>query len=159
MKIKLKYTKFQIALEIIAALIMIGMAAYLFLRWGDVPDKIPGHYNIAGEIDRWGDKSELIYLPVISFLLYLLITVVERFPSIWNVPVKTTDKNRDKVYGSLLNMILMMKIGMLAYFSYLNYNGIEAKPLSPLAPLVFLAITFGPIIYFVIKAVKLSKVK
>lgn len=157
MKIKLKYTKLQIMMELVAALIMVGMVAYLIFKWGDVPDKIPGHYNAAGEIDRWGNKSELIVLPIISFLMYLLLTGVERFPSIWNMPVKITDKNRDEIYGNMLSMLIVMKVGILACFSYLSYNGIEAKSLSIWYLPVFLVIIFGTMIYYIVKTVKVSK--
>lgn len=46
------------------------------LLWGRIPKQIPGHYNAAGEIDRWGSKWELFLLPVFSVILYLLLTAV-----------------------------------------------------------------------------------
>lgn len=151
MKFKLKRTKLQILLEIVSFCILAAMFIYLAVRWGDVPDKIPGHYNAAGQIDRWGNKMELIMMPLISLLLYLLITVVSFFPSIWNVPVQITDKNRDKVYGNMMNMVLFMKIEMLLCFTYLNYTGIKAIALSPFFLPVFLVSIFGTIIYFIVR--------
>lgn len=46
---------------------------YLAYLWNDLPNKVPMHWNMKGEIDRYGDKSELIIIP---FLLPLLIYVI-----------------------------------------------------------------------------------
>ncbi len=155
--IKLKHTKFQIFLEIISIIILIAMFAVLFLSWSNIPEKIPAHYNALGEIDRWGNKSELILLPVISVMLYLLLTVVCFFPSIWNVPTAITDKNRDFVYSNLLTMILLLKAFILVIFSYLNFNSMQTKALPIFFLPLLLFIIFGIIIFFVIRAVRMPK--
>lgn len=89
---KLKYTKMQTVFEIIGALLLAGMFAYVFLEWGRLPEKIPVHFNAAGEINRWGDKSEIFILPGVGMALYLLITLISHFPSSWNVPVESTEE-------------------------------------------------------------------
>ena len=54
--------------------ILAGMFLGLFVFWGRIPDQIPGHYNGAGEIDRWGSKFELLILPVVGVFMYLFIS-------------------------------------------------------------------------------------
>lgn len=50
---------------------------YLAYVWNDLPDEVPLHYNIKGEVDRYGDKSELILIPILtSVLIYLIFLVV-----------------------------------------------------------------------------------
>ena len=39
-------------LEVISLLVMIGTTFYLIVGWNSFPDRIPAHYNAAGEIDR-----------------------------------------------------------------------------------------------------------
>lgn len=34
-----------------------------------LPDQIPAHYNIYGEVDRWGSKWEIFILPIISIFV------------------------------------------------------------------------------------------
>lgn len=41
--------------------------AYLFARWNTLPSKVPVHFNIKGEVDRVGNKTELLWL-----LLFLI---------------------------------------------------------------------------------------
>lgn len=157
MKFRLKHTKLQFILEGIALVVLIGMYAYLILRWNYLPDRIPGHYNFAGEVDRWGDKGELVFLPVVTTFLYLLLTVVTFFPSAWNIPVKITDSNRDKVYGTVKNMLILMKIEIMMIFFYILQNSVNARAISPYFLPVFLIVIFGTIAFFLTKTIRAGK--
>ena len=41
---------------------------YLAYIWNQLPAQVPMHYNIEGEIDRYGNKSELILIPIMKLL-------------------------------------------------------------------------------------------
>ncbi len=50
---------------------------YLGVIWNQLPDSVPMHWNIQGEIDRYGPKSQVWILPAItSGLIYLILLVV-----------------------------------------------------------------------------------
>ena len=34
-----------------------------------LPEKIPAHYNFAGEIDRWGSKFETLIFPAVTIAM------------------------------------------------------------------------------------------
>ena len=87
------------------------------------------HYNAVGEIDRWGSKYEILFLPAISILLYVFITAVSFFPQIWNVPVQITDENKEVVYLSTKDLLIFVKVEMLTLFFYINYHTATAQPL------------------------------
>ena len=40
-----------------------------------LPDKIPMHFDMAGNVNRWGSKAESFLLPVIMLLLTLMMTL------------------------------------------------------------------------------------
>lgn len=49
---------------------------YLGIIWNQLPDSVPMHWNIRGEIDRYGPKSQVWILPAItSGLIYLILLV------------------------------------------------------------------------------------
>ena len=51
--------------------------AYLYLRWNEIPERVPLHWNIHGEADRWGPKGELWMIPLLTCgLIYLILLVV-----------------------------------------------------------------------------------
>jgi len=76
---KLKYTKLQLALEIIGLLFLVGMIVFIYTQWDQIPQQVPMHYNALGEIDRWGSKYQTLILPAIGILLYTFMTVVSFF--------------------------------------------------------------------------------
>ena len=51
----------------IIALVVIGFVI-VGLFFSMAPDQIPVHYDINGQIDRWGSKYEFILLPIINLL-------------------------------------------------------------------------------------------
>ena len=156
---KLKYTKFQIALETVGLLLLVGMIVFVYTQWNQVPQQVPMHYNAMGEIDSWGSKYGILFLPAISILLYAFITVVSFFPQIWNVPVQVTDENKETVYLSTKDLLIFIKVEILASFFYVNYHTITAQPL-PIAYLpVFMIVIFGTIIFFVRRIIRLGKRK
>src|SRR6185312_6110225 len=74
--------------DIVGGLFFIGSIIYLIIKWGSLPSEIPAHFNGAGEVDRYGSKFELLILPVIGLLLWLILDVIERKPHVHNYPAR-----------------------------------------------------------------------
>ncbi len=52
---------------------------YLAYLWNDLPEKVPLHWNIKGEVNRYGDKIELIFIPILlPLLIYIIFLVVPK---------------------------------------------------------------------------------
>ncbi len=52
---------------------------YLAYIWNQLPEKVPMHWNIKEEIDRYGDKIELIIIPILlPLLVYVIFLVVPK---------------------------------------------------------------------------------
>lgn len=58
----------------------------LIVSWGATlaalayfPDRVPAHWNAAGEVDRWGSKFENLILPVVQLLVVGGLAVWPRF--------------------------------------------------------------------------------
>ncbi|MCF6333897.1 MAG: DUF1648 domain-containing protein, partial [Draconibacterium sp.] len=53
---------------------------YLGYIWDSLPNKIPTHWNIKGEIDGWGSKNSTFFLtsfPVFTYLMLLIIPKID----------------------------------------------------------------------------------
>ena len=140
---------------IVSLLCLVGVVVYLILAWNTIPDKIPGHYNAAGEVNRWGNKSELIMLPIISWVTYGLITLIEHFPQIWNTGVRVTADNRAEVYRLLKSMIAVVKMFVLLMFASLTVLSSLSLNLPMWYVLAFLVALFGTIAYFIVRLTRL----
>ncbi len=154
-----KYTKYQIALELIGLFMIIGMIVLLILRWGQLPEKIPGHFDLTGAIDRWGNKSEIIIIPIISIALYLFASVSSIFPNKMNVPIKITEENKDRVYRCLKTFVLLLKIEGIGILTYILYIVTSLKPLPSNFLPISLMIMAGTLIIFIAYTMQIAKKK
>lgn len=83
---------------------------YLAYVWNQLPAQVPMHYNIEGEIDRYGNKSELILIPIMTSLLIYLIFLA--------VPFIDPKKQIQKMGGKYdtLKFIITTFMSILALF-------------------------------------------
>lgn len=52
---------------------------YLAYIWNQLPEKVPVHWNSLGEIDRYGEKIELLLIPILlPLLVYVIFLIVPR---------------------------------------------------------------------------------
>lgn len=151
---KIKKNKYDIIVNLLSFLCLIGVVIFLIISWETIPTKIPGHYNAAGEIDKITDKSSLIMLLVVGWIMFIGLSVVEKFPQIWNTGIEVTEQNKEKVYRILKNMIGTVKLLIALVFSYLTLHSITGETLSPLFLPVFLILMFGSIGIFIFQLVK-----
>jgi len=73
--------KFNLKKEVPLLAIIAIPFVYLAYLWNSLPEKIPIHWNIKGEIDGWGTKDQLILillvLPVLTYVLFLIIPIID----------------------------------------------------------------------------------
>ena len=155
----IKRSKYDVTINLICLLLLSGLVVYLLINWSDIPDKIPGHYNAMGEVDRWGNKGELLFLPIIGWIMYIGITVLEHFPQVWNTGVTVTEENKARIYPILKNIIGTTKLLVVGVFVILDINSALAKSLPIWFLPIFLVLTFGSIIFFVVKHATARKCK
>tara|TARA_E500000318_G_scaffold110628_1_gene126672 strand:+ start:6344 stop:6991 length:648 start_codon:yes stop_codon:yes gene_type:complete len=96
---------------------------YLAYVWNQLPEQVPLHYNIKGEVDRYGDKSELILipflLPVLIYLIFLAVPYID--------PKKQIQKMGNKYHN--LKLVLTTFMSALALFIiYTGKNQSFANP-------------------------------
>jgi uncharacterized membrane protein len=154
-RIKIKLTLPDWIIEFIAISFLIILIAIPLIYYNSLPDMIPVHFNAAGLPDGFGSKSTLWILPLTSVFLYLLLTVLEAFPHIYNFPVKITPGNAVIQYRLATRLIRILKTVLLILFSFISYKTIKTatgdttglgKAFLP----VFLLITFGVIIIYIV---------
>ena len=152
----IKRNRYDIIVNIVCMGLLVGILIYLGLSWNSLPEKIPGHYNAAGVIDRWGNKGELLITPIVAWIMYIGLTALEKYPQIWNTGVQVTDQNKERVYRILKNLIGTEKLLMVAVFIFITINSSLSKPLPIWFLPIFLLLVFGSIILFIIKLVKVT---
>lgn len=82
---------------------------YLIYTWNQLSSKIPMHWNIEGEIDRYGSKNELLFLTVgLSVFMYVLMLFVPK------IDPKNKLKNANKYHS--IRLVTSIFITVLLIF-------------------------------------------
>lgn len=141
-------------LNILCLVIMVGSLVWLILYWKKIPDEIPTHFNVYGEADNFGSKKSIIILPIIAWMIYGMISLIECFPGAWNTGIKVTPENSARVYGILKSMIVILKLFVVLTFTLLMVFSAISKGLPVWLLPVELVGIFGTIIVSLIRLYK-----
>ena len=99
---------------------IVSMILYIAFNWSALPNDVPIHFNAAGEVDRWGSKWWILFLPIITTLLYIFMEVIERNPHTHNYPAHLTEQNAAQFYKEscrVMNLTKNIATMMLAYIA------------------------------------------
>ncbi len=157
MKQKFFFTKSLLLIEAVNALILIAFVLMVAFTYHSLPDLIPSHFNGMGEVDQYAGKGTLLLLPIVTVILYGILTALLFFPQVWNTPVETTEQYTIKVYQWIRNMVSLTKMIMLLVFFYIGSNMMVGTSLSPWFLPLTLFSTFGVILYYTVKMILLKK--
>jgi len=96
---------------------------YLAYLWNELPERVPMHWSINGEVDRYGNKLELLLIPILLPLLTYIIFLV--------IP-KIDPKNKINKMGNKyehIKILLTAFMSILALFIiYTAYNQSIGNP-------------------------------
>lgn len=139
-------------LNTVSVLIFFVMLVYLFVQYSTLPDQVPGHYNAAGEADRWGGKSELFLLPIIGAALWVGMTVFEKYPHIYNY-MNLKEENTVAQYKNAQLMINALKNEIVILFSFISVQTVRVASgaedgLGIVFMSIFLVVVLGTVLYF-----------
>lgn len=106
----------------LCACLLFAATIFVILNWHQVPDEIPIHYNFSGEVDRYGGKGALIFMMILAWVLLVVFSVISKCPNCWNMPVKVTDENKDKLYSITKMMLEIVKPIACLLFAIMMIN-------------------------------------
>lgn len=129
-KINIPLTRFDWVLEAIAFLIWAGGLLFLIINFETTPDQIPTHYDHTGTPTTSGSKNSLWLLVAINTSLYVLITIISRFPHSFNYPIEISPQNAERQYTLAVRMMRILKIVVLMIFVYAHLTSMLARQLG-----------------------------
>lgn len=154
---EIKHNKLDIIAEVFCMILLIVTTLYTIYMYIQLPEKIPIHYNSAGVIDRYGNKLEIFILLIVTWVMYIGLSLVTRVPQFWNTGVSVTAENKDRVYRILKNMLKIIKMEIIVIFCYLIYNTTTLYDLPKWFVPVFLVLLFSTMLISFIVLIKKAK--
>lgn len=93
----------------------------IMINYADLPDKIPSHYNFAGDADAWSTKTFIFFMPVLGLLIWLMLHYLVSNPKLdkyIHVPSLYGQPNKAQIENAKL-LIYFIKFEMMALFTFL----------------------------------------
>ncbi len=131
-------------LNIVSFLIISGSFITTFIMWNGIPNQIPTHFNVAGQIDNYGDKINIIVILCVGLALWFLISLITLILKIPNIGIKAKEYQILNSMFAIIKLIAVILFGIVAVFMAVS------MPLpswfTKLSALLFISI----IIFFII---------
>ena len=83
----------EMIVELVILLLVIGTVVFTLLTFPKLPETVPTHIGVKGQVDGFGNKGILLAMPIIGFVFYIGLSILQRFPNIYNYPVEVTENN------------------------------------------------------------------
>lgn len=158
-KISLEMNLTDQMVEAFGWILLIGLWIFTTYVFIDLPEQIPIHFDILGEPDDYGEKYNLLLLPILGTILQIGLSVLIRFPHLFNYPMNITEENATRQYTLAIRLIRYMKISILLIFllivfeTYKGFGGDEVK-LGIWSIFIILFLVFIPIVFYLLKSTK-----
>lgn len=142
--------------KIVEALSIVGLTVLFLLPllfYNQLPERIPIHFNAAGDPDGYSGREGVWLLPGIGLVLFILLTAINRSPETFNYPTKITLENAESKYRNAMQMIRWMKLIILVMFIYLTWMMVQVglgktESLHSWFVWVFITVIMGTVVYF-----------
>ena len=120
--------------------ILLAQIVALLTLWRELPERVPIHWNLQGQINGWGSKSSLLAMPLLSGAILALLHWVPRI----DPKLRRTDGGQ----GRMQNALQILRLALAALFGAIFAMQLTASlghavPMSRLMPvtlLLFLAV-------------------
>lgn len=157
MKIKLD-TADKIS-EVVSLLFVLGGIAIVAFSLPGLPDKVPVHFDLKGEPNRFGSKYELWIGVGASVMLYMLFSLISSRPHLYNYPSQKNDLESQYKLGS--KMMRSLKAWILLFLLVVNYIIVQSTHTNSAKGALWLiafmlAIVTAHLIYFYTKWKKIK---
>lgn len=157
--IQIKPTAFDIFLNTASWTMLLGLWFMTAFNYNSLPETIPIHFNFSGEADGYAGKLAYWMFPFITTGLFLLLTLISRYPHALNYPVKITEENAYQQYSMAKRFIGIMRLVIVGIFTYAvtsvaSIAGGKAAVSSPLPVLIMLGILLSMILIYMVLSSK-----
>jgi uncharacterized membrane protein len=158
-KIHIELTQLDNIIEIFGWLTLLILWSYTLFNYSGLPNTIPTHFDFNGQVDDYGSKLTVLLLPIIGTIVFVGLTILNKFPHIFNYPTEITPENALSKYTIATRMIRYLKFIIIVIFTlieYMIFSSVknEASSINFYFLPIMLVLIFIPIIFSIIKLYK-----
>lgn len=155
--LKLQLTTTDYTLEAIAILGIISLWVMAVVSYLSLPETVATHFNVSGQADNWGNKASIFILPGIGILLFTGISILTKFPHIFNYPVKVTEENAPQFYKKSVRIIRILKALLVILFLFIEWQICLSAETTKIHTWFLPAVLIIPVVLPIVMALWLTK--
>lgn len=161
-RIKIALRPFDRTVEALSWFSLALLWLLILFNYEQLPLTIASHFNAAGVVDGYGDKKEIFTLPILGTFIFVLLTVLNQYPHLFNYPTTITPQNALAQYTNATKMLRYLKFAIGIIFLLITTVTIKvaagkAEGLGTWFLPLSLGLLFIGIAFFIIKSFKGNK--
>lgn len=127
-KIIPKLSNIDKKIELLCTLLFVLIWGFTIFLLYKLPTIIPVHFDVMGKVDKYGNKTTLLILPIIATFVYIGLKALNKYPYIFNYATKITTDNALKQYGiatrliRFINLAIQLIISIIILFVYFTIS-------------------------------------
>lgn len=150
--LRIQNSAIDVFIEILCALAIMSIGYVVLIKMDSLPNQLPIHYDFSGKPDKYSSKSAFWILPMIAVFLYILLTIVTKFPHLFNYPYEITKGNAERQYKNSILMVRLIKTIIVFQFLYIiTIRTVAGSTLSIYFIPVALLLLLSTIIFFLVR--------
>jgi len=148
---RVKRTPLVWIVDLLCGALLIWITVWVACRYGSLPDRIPIHYGVNGVVDGYGAKSMIWVLVAMAWIEVGIVSAVEQFPRLWNVPFNVTKENQCRVLTLTWHLISTTKLIVLGLVVYPTIMAVLGGDLSAYFMPVCIGVLVANSLYWVVR--------
>jgi uncharacterized membrane protein len=125
-KIRPEKEPFDLILEVAGLIAVVIMVVFTAVKFPQLPETIPTHFNAAGEPDGFGSRMTIWLLPSISVIMFAGLYALTLVPWIWNYPVNITPENAQRLYSHGTRSMRLLSLVLVLMFLYISWMSVQS---------------------------------
>ncbi|MFH1110045.1 MAG: DUF1648 domain-containing protein [Planctomycetota bacterium] len=102
-------SRINVVLDVVAFAGVVVCVVIVVGSWGALPEAIPQHFGLWGRSDAWCGRWILVFLCVVAAMMYVLMSVVHRFPYQFRPAGWVTERNKARQYRIAISLAAWLK--------------------------------------------------
>lgn len=151
-------TKRHLVLEILSYVLLLVCFIIAIVGMATLPDEIPTHFTMSGEIDGYGSPGTLLILPIIMLICNGMTSLLMHVmpPTMWNTPSKLKPQNAVRALQDMISMIAWMELEISVFTLFLTISIYRGKDAGS-SIILFVGALTVTIIYYIVAFQKHNK--
>ena len=124
--LKIIPSRTDILLERLSILGLAFVWIFTIIQYLKFPNIIPIHFNAKGFANNYGDKTIIFLVPTIISVIFIGITILNKFPHIFNYIKKITAENALTEYTKATKLLRVIKLIIVVFTVILTIDICES---------------------------------